>query len=57
MDHGGSQVVIKLVFYSDDPTNRVRIPLKPILFYEKMFEKSENKQKEAGDGPFFQKNV
>ena len=57
MDHGGSQVVIKLVFYFDDPTNRVRIPLKTILFYEKMFEKSENKQKEAGDGPFFQKNV
>ena len=42
---------------SSTPTIGVRIPLKPILFYEKMFEKSENKQKEAGDGPFFQKNV
>ena len=35
------------------PTIRVRIPLKHTVFSVKfVFEKSENKQKEAGVGPF-----
>ena len=35
------------------PTIRVRIPLKPTVFSVKfVFEKNENKQKEAGVGPF-----
>ena len=36
------------------PTIQVRIPLKPTVFSVKfLFEKKENKQKEAGFGPFF----
>ena len=26
--------------------------LNPVVFFVKMFEKNENKQKETGDGPF-----
>ena len=38
------------------PTIRVRILLKPTIFSAQfVFEKNENKQKEAGVGPFFLK--
>ena len=38
------------------PTIQVRIPLKSSVFSVKVvFEKNENKQKEAGVGPFFKK--
>ena len=49
MDRGGSEVVSVLAFYSNDSS------LNPNTVYSFMctfFEKSENKQKEAGDGPF-----
>ena len=34
------------------PMIRVQIPLKMTFFIEIIFEKNENKQKEAGEGPF-----
>ena len=49
MDRGGSEVVSVLAFYSNDSS------LNPNTVYSFMctfFEKNENKQKEAGDGPF-----
>ena len=53
---GGGQVVRVLVLY---PMIRVQIPLKMTFFIEILFEKNENKQKEAkkrqkeaGEGTF-----
>ena len=47
---GSSQVASVLAF---SPMIRVRIPLKPTVFSIKfVFEKYENKQKEAAVGPF-----
>ena len=48
---GGGQVVSVLAFYSDDPSPN------PVVAYnffciKFVFEKNENKQKEAGVGPF-----
>ena len=41
---------------SSTPTIRVRIPLTPSSFSVKfVFEKNENKQKEAGVGPFLKR--
>ena len=47
-------VVVKWSTFSPSTlTIRVRIPLKPTVFSVKfVFEKKENKQKEAGVGPF-----
>ena len=46
MGRVGGQVV-------SDPTIRVRIPLKPTVFTVKfVFENNDNKQKDAGVGPF-----
>ena len=47
---GGGQVVSVLTFFS------VQIPLMPTIFSVKIvFERNENKQKEDGIGPFFDK--
>ena len=49
--HGGGLVVSMLAFYSDDPSSN---PADAYIFFCKMLsEKNENKQKEAGVGPFF----
>ena len=43
---------------SSTPTIRFRIPLKPTVFSVKfVVEKNENKQKEAGVGPFLKRVV
>ena len=48
---GGGLVVSVLAFYSDDPS---LIPAEVYNFFCKIVvEKNENKQKEAGIGPFF----
>ena len=50
MGRGGGQVVSVLSFYSDDPSSN---PAEAYIFTAKfVFEKNENKQKEAGVGPF-----
>ena len=50
---GGGQVDSMLAFYSDNPS---QIPLEPtIFFYKIVFVKNNNKQKEAGAGPFLKK--
>ena len=50
---GGGLVVSVLAFYSDDPSS---IPAEVYNFFCKnIVEKNENKQKEAGVGPFFKK--
>ena len=47
----GGLVVSVLAFYSDDPS---LIPVEVYNFFCKnIVEKNENKQKEAGVGPFF----
>ena len=49
LGRGGGQVVIVLAFYSDDPSSN---PAEAYSFFCKIvFEKNENKQKEAGVGP------
>ena len=49
---GGGQVVSMLAFYSDDPSLNSAEAYS--FFYLKfVFEKNENKQKEAGGCPFF----
>ena len=49
MGCGGGQVVSVLAFFSDDPSSN---PAEAYSFFCKIvFEKSENKQKEAGFGP------
>ena len=54
LGRGGGQVVSVLAFYSDDPSwNPAEAKS---VFYNIVFEKSENKQKEAGVGPLFIKN-
>ena len=51
---GGGLVVSVLAFFSDDPS---LIPAEVYNFFCKIVvEKTENKQKEAGIGPFF-KNI
>ena len=53
-------VVVKWSTFSPStPSIRVRIPLKStVLFCTSVFQKSENKQKEAVDGPiFFKKTI
>ena len=51
---GGGLVVSVLAFFSDDPS---LIPAEVYKFFCKIVvEKTENKQKEAGIGPFF-KNI
>ena len=51
MSRGGGQVVSVLAFYSDDPGSN---PADDYCFFVQIvFEKNENKQKEAGVGPFF----
>ena len=53
MCRGGGQVDSMLAFYSDNPS---QIPLEPtIFFYKIVFVKNNNKQKEAGAGPFLKK--
>ena len=48
MGSGGGQVVSVLAFYSDDPSSN---PAEAYSFCVKfVFEKNENKQKEAGIG-------
>ena len=50
---GGGQVVSMLAFYSNDPSSN---PADAYSFSVKfVFEKNENKQKEAGVGPFLKK--
>ena len=50
MGRGGGQVVSVIAF---TPTIRVRILLTPTVFSVKfVFKMNENKQKEAGVGPF-----
>ena len=52
---GGGQVVSVLAFYSDDPSSN---PAEASSFSVKfVFGKNENKQKEAGLGPFLKKNI
>ena len=47
---GGGQVVSVLAFHSDDPSSN---PTEVYSFeFCELFEKNENKQKEAGDGTF-----
>ena len=46
---GGGQVASLLAFYSDDHSWSIHFSVKFV------FEMNENKQKEAGDGPFFKK--
>ena len=54
MGRGGGLVVSMLPFYSDDP---ISIPADVYNFFCKMVvEKNENKQKEAGVGPFNNNN-
>ena len=54
MGRGGGLVVSVLAFFSDDPS---LIPAEVYKFFCKIVvEKTENKQKEAGIGPFF-KNI
>ena len=49
MGRGGGQVVSMLAFYSNDPSSN---PADAYCFSVKfVFEKNENKQKEAGVGP------
>ena len=51
---GGRQVVSVVAFYSDEPSSN---PVEAYSFFCKMvFEKNENKQKEAGTGASFWKN-
>ena len=51
--HGGGLVVSVLAFYSYDPSSN---PADAYSFFWKMLsEKNENKQKEAGVGPFLNK--
>ena len=50
LDCGGGQVVSVIAFYSDDP-----VSTPAVLSVKFVFEKNENKQKEAGLGPFFKK--
>ena len=50
LDCGGGQVVSVIAFYSDDPGSTPAV-----LSVKFVFEKNENKQKEAGLGPFFKK--
>ena len=51
MGRGGGQVVSVLAFYSDDPSSN---PADAYSFsVQIVFEKNENKQKEAWVGPFF----
>ena len=48
---GGRQVVSVVAFYSDEPSSN---PVEAYSFFCKMvFEKNENKQKEAGTGSSF----
>ena len=48
-------MVSVLAFYSDDPSS---IPAEVYNFFCKIVvEKNENKQKEAGVGPFFKKKI
>ena len=55
LGRGGGQVVSVLAFHSDDPS---LIPAEAYSFSVKfVFEKNENKQKEAGVGPFLNKCV
>ena len=51
MGRCGGQVVRVLAFYSDNPSSN---PAEAYSFLSVkfVFEKKENKQKEAGDGPF-----
>ena len=50
---GGGQVVSVLAFYSDNPSSN---PADAYSFsVQIVFEKNENKQKEAGVGPFLKK--
>ena len=50
---GGCQVVGMFAFYSDDPSSN---PAEgQVFFYNFVFEKNENKQKEVGVGPLFKK--
>ena len=54
MGRGGGQVVSALAFYSDDPSSN---PADAYRFsVQIVFEKNENKQKEAGVGPFLKKH-
>ena len=50
LDCGGGQVVSVIAFYSDDPGSTPAV-----LSVKFVFEKNENKQTEAGLGPFFKK--
>ena len=55
MGRGGGQVVRVLAFHSDDPSSN---PAEAYSFFFKIvFEKNENKQKEAGVGPIFFKKI
>ena len=55
MGRGGGQVVSVLAFYSDDPSSN---PADAYSFsVQIVFEKNENKQKEAWVGPFFLKKA
>ena len=47
-------MVSEVAFYSDDPSsNLAEAKSFSVIF---VFEKNGNKQKEAGDGPFFKKS-
>ena len=55
LGRGGGQVVSMLALYSDDPSSN---PAEVYNFSVKIvIEKNENKQKEAGVGPFFLINL
>ena len=51
MGRGGGQVVSMLAFYSDKLSSNLAKAL--CFFYNIVFEKNENKQKEAGFGQLF----
>ena len=55
MGRGGGQVVSVLAFYSDDPSSN---PAETCSFSVKLvFEKNENKQREARVGPLCQGRI
>ena len=55
LGRGGGLVVSVLAFYSDDPSS---IPAEVYNFFCKIVvEKNENKQKEAGVGPFLKNKL
>ena len=53
LGRGGYQVISVLTFYSDDPSSNPAVIYS--FYYVNCLKKDENKQKEAGNGPFLKK--